>query len=162
MWNRPVPATSLTRLRHVALGAPRCRYIGEDERRSRHRDSLPLKTHGYGSTMNGCIVRRAGPIRPAVKAEIAGVTGVGSARSIPPTALFPAYFPLPASPAVLKPSPTPRQKHPSIDPAEWPTIAERARHERLRELAAEYGVSHETIRTIVRREALQRRVKAGA
>jgi hypothetical protein len=30
-------------------------------------------------------------------------------------------------------------------------IAERARYECLRDLAAEYGVSHETIRTVVRR-----------
>ena len=33
----------------------------------------------------------------------------------------------------------------------WPEIARRAQHESLRELAAELAVSHETIRTIVRR-----------
>jgi hypothetical protein len=35
-----------------------------------------------------------------------------------------------------------------------PSIAERARHESLRDLAAEYGVSHETIRGVVRRATL--------
>jgi hypothetical protein len=33
----------------------------------------------------------------------------------------------------------------------YPAIAERARHESLRHLAVAYGVSHETIRAIVRR-----------
>jgi hypothetical protein len=33
----------------------------------------------------------------------------------------------------------------------WPTIAARARYERLRDLAVEYGVSHEMIRAIARR-----------
>ncbi|MGN6758977.1 MAG: hypothetical protein ACTHMJ_21610 [Thermomicrobiales bacterium] len=37
----------------------------------------------------------------------------------------------------------------------WPTIAARAQHESLRDLAAAYGVSHETIRAIVRRVAAQ-------
>jgi hypothetical protein len=47
----------------------------------------------------------------------------------------------------------PEQQRPQIDPALWPEIAERARHASLRALAIEYGVSHETIRTIVRRMA---------
>ncbi len=47
----------------------------------------------------------------------------------------------------------PAQHQPQIDPALWPEIAERARHESLRALAVAYGVSHETIRTIVRRLA---------
>ena len=45
------------------------------------------------------------------------------------------------------------QHQPLVDPAVWPEIAERARYTSLRDLAAEYGVSHETIRTIVRRLA---------
>jgi hypothetical protein len=32
-----------------------------------------------------------------------------------------------------------------------PTSAELARHERLRDVAAEYGVSHQTVRAVVRR-----------
>ena len=47
-----------------------------------------------------------------------------------------------------------------IDPALWPEIVERARHESLRSLATEYGVSHETIRTIGRRVAEQQRQAA--
>ena len=49
--------------------------------------------------------------------------------------------------------PRPAQHQPQIDPTLWPEIAARARHESLRDLAGEYGVSHETIRTIVRRMA---------
>ncbi len=77
------------------------------------------------------------------------MTGVGYAGSIPPAALFPAYYPVPA-PAVV-PVLSPRQKRPRLAPEAWPTIAERARHESLRELATEYAVSHETIRAVVRR-----------
>src|SRR5207302_612083 len=40
-----------------------------------------------------------------------------------------------------------------LPPELWPVIAERARYESLRDLAAEYGVSHETIRAIVPRRA---------
>ncbi len=47
----------------------------------------------------------------------------------------------------------PPQHLPQIDPALWPEIAERARYESLRDLAAKYGVSHETIRAVVRRVA---------
>ena len=49
--------------------------------------------------------------------------------------------------------PVPPQKCPALPPDTWPTIAERSRHESLRDLAAEYGVSHETIRAVVRRVA---------
>ncbi len=59
------------------------------------------------------------------------------------------YFPV-ESPVTLR---QPAQYQPQPDPALWPEIAERARHESLRGLAAAYGVSHETIRTIRRREA---------
>ena len=42
---------------------------------------------------------------------------------------------------------------PRLDRARWPDIAERARYESLRDLAAGYGVSHETVRAIVGRAA---------
>jgi hypothetical protein len=48
---------------------------------------------------------------------------------------------------------TPKQKRPRIHPADWPEIAERAQFESLRDLAAEYSVSHETVRAIVKRVA---------
>ena len=47
----------------------------------------------------------------------------------------------------------PAQQQPQIDPALWAEIAERARYASLRDLAVEYGVSHETIRAVVRRVA---------
>ena len=53
-----------------------------------------------------------------------------------------------ASPVTVR---RPQQHRPRIDPALWPEIAERARHESLRALAAAYGVSHETIRSVLRR-----------
>ena len=73
---------------------------------------------------------------------LAEVTGVGSASSIPPAALFPAYFPVPQLPAAA-PEPPPRQKRPQLSPVLWPEIAARARSASLRDLAVEYGVSHE-------------------
>jgi len=57
----------------------------------------------------------------------------------------------------MGPEPLPRQKRPHLSHAWWPEIADRARSASLRDLAAEYGVSHETIRAIVRRVAAQRR-----
>jgi hypothetical protein len=48
-------------------------------------------------------------------------------------------------------APVPPQKCPALSPDTWPIIAERAKHESLRDLAAEYGVSHETIRAITLR-----------
>ena len=83
----------------------------------------------------------------------------------PGVIVFPAFFPLNSHPrpevapvAVLPAAAPPRaprralpQHTPRIDPSSWPVIAERVRHESLRDLAAEYGVSHETIRAIVRR-----------
>ncbi len=47
--------------------------------------------------------------------------------------------------------PRPPQHQPQVAPALWAEIAERARHESLRDLAAEYGVSHQTISNIVKR-----------
>ena len=64
---------------------------------------------------------------------------------LPPLLYFPVQSPIPS----LRPA----QHRPHVDPALWPEIAERARHESLRALAAKHGVSHETIRTIVRRMA---------
>ncbi|MDP9375851.1 MAG: transposase family protein [Chloroflexota bacterium] len=52
---------------------------------------------------------------------------------------------------VAMPTRTPPHKQPHLECRLWPEIAERARHESLRNVAAEYGVSHETIRTILRR-----------
>ena len=54
----------------------------------------------------------------------------------------------------------PAQHRPHLDPSLWPEIAERARHASLRALSADYGVSHETIRTIVRRLAGKESVAA--
>lgn len=59
------------------------------------------------------------------------------------------YFPV-GSPVALR---QPPQHRPRVDPALWPEVAERAGRESLRARASEYGVSHETIRTIVRRMA---------
>jgi predicted DNA binding protein len=44
----------------------------------------------------------------------------------------------------------------------WPEIAERARYASLRDLAIEYGVSHETIRAVVRRATRARLIAAVA
>ena len=57
------------------------------------------------------------------------------------------------SPVTLR---RPAQHQPHIDRTLWPEIAERARCESLRALAVEYGVSHETIRTIVQHQASKR------
>ncbi|HEY8599828.1 MAG TPA: hypothetical protein VIL85_15435 [Thermomicrobiales bacterium] len=45
----------------------------------------------------------------------------------------------------------PAQQRPALAHDEWTVIAERARHESLRDLAIVYGVSHETIRATTRR-----------
>ena len=100
--------------------------------------------------------RSAGwPAIGAVKFAPAEVIGFGSARSIPSAGLFPTHYAVPASP--VAPEPPPRQKRPHLPRDLWPAIAERARHASLRDLAVEYGVSHETIRAIVRRVAAPRR-----
>ena len=44
----------------------------------------------------------------------------------------------------------PLQCRPRLPRQCWPEIAERAQYESLRDLAVEYGVSHETIRAVVR------------
>ena len=46
----------------------------------------------------------------------------------------------------------PRDPHYSIPPEEWPNVVRRVseHHESLRQVAADYGVSHETIRRILR------------
>jgi hypothetical protein len=99
-------------------------------------------THAYSTS-----VTSASPIRP-VDAMAPGVI------------VFPRYSPLcrsgcpsPAPAAAPRP-PKKRllpQRTPRIAPANWPFIAARARHESLRDLAAAYGVNHETIRVILRR-----------
>ena len=74
----------------------------------------------------------------------------------PDTSIFPARFPVPAPPVVVEPTPPPLQRRPRLAPALHRVIAERARHESLRDLAVAFEVSHETIRTIVRRTGLGR------
>ena len=120
--------------------------------------------------MGGEIVTAQYFTRRPVKAAIAEPTGVTHAGSIPLAGLFPAYYPVPALPAAPKPQPPPRQKRPQLPRSLWPEIAKRAQHESLRELAAQYGVSHETNRAVVRRavaaassgSAPRRRGDAGA
>lgn len=70
--------------------------------------------------------------------------------------LFPARYPVPAPPAAA-PDPPPRHKRPHLPRILWPELAERARYASLRDLAAEYGVSQETIRAVVRRVATRPR-----
>jgi hypothetical protein len=66
---------------------------------------------------------------------------------------FPAYFPVDVLAPPAPARPTPKQPWRRLDRALWPEIAARAEHESLRELAAVYGVSHETIRAVVLRVA---------
>ena len=58
------------------------------------------------------------------------------------------------------PGPCAPQHHPRLARDYWPEIAERARYESLRDLAAMYGVSHEIIRAVVRRVTPRRAVGA--
>ena len=46
----------------------------------------------------------------------------------------------------------PREPHSGIPPEEWPSVVRRVmeHHESLRQVAAAYGVSHETVRRILR------------
>src|SRR5205823_6063120 len=48
--------------------------------------------------------------------------------------------------------PGPRESHHGIPAEEWPNVMRRVRenHESLRQVAAAYGVSHETIRRLLR------------
>jgi len=68
--------------------------------------------------------------------------------------IFPVHFPiggtLPDDPHPCQEAPLP-QHRPQLPPACWPEVAARARHESLRDLALAYGVSHETIRAVVKR-----------
>ena len=97
------------------------------------------------------------------------VTSASSIRPVdntsPGVVVFPAYFPLlgPAPSAAI-PTLTPPlgafrraqaarlpRNTPKPDPASWQAIAERSRHESPRDLASAYGVSYDTIRTVIRR-----------
>jgi hypothetical protein len=69
--------------------------------------------------------------------------------------VFPTYFPLPAQVVARVPLPVPRQRCPRLSPAAQLEIAARARNESLRDLAACYNVSHETIRSVVHRTTLR-------
>ena len=73
---------------------------------------------------------------------------------LPPVVYFPVESPVTRQ--------RPPQHRPHVDPALWPEVAERAGRESLRDLAGEYGVSHETIRTIVRRMAGNKPAAAAA
>src|SRR5207237_1115164 len=52
----------------------------------------------------------------------------------------------------------PREPHHSIPPEEWPNVVRRVieNHESLRQVASAYGVSHETVRRILRTSRNQR------
>ncbi len=82
----------------------------------------------------------------------ARVSGTDGSRireyKLPPVLYFPVAIPVAL--------PVPPQQQPQLAPVLQAEIAARARHESLRALAAEYGVSHETIRTILQREASKR------
>ena len=69
--------------------------------------------------------------------------------------VFPTYFPFPAQVVAPIPLPVPRQRRPRLSPAAQLEIAARARNESLRDLAACYDVSHETIRSIIHRTMLR-------
>src|SRR5437764_14587279 len=111
--------------------------------------------------------RRAGPNRVGCQGRDRGSDGIRTRtcelpappHHKPDGLLFPAHYPvwaaLPSTMRRERPA-TPKQQRPHIHPADWPTIAERARFESLRDLAVEYDVSHETIRAVVRRAAEQR------
>ena len=52
----------------------------------------------------------------------------------------------------------PREPHYGIPPEEWPNVVHRVieHHESLRQVAAEYGVSYETVRRLLRASRNQR------
>ena len=82
--------------------------------------------------------------------EYASATREG--QGIAGMAVFPDYYLGPFAPEAPPPAALiPPQQRPRLPRSSYPAIAERARHESLRDLAAEHGVSHETIRAIVRR-----------
>ncbi len=84
----------------------------------------------------------------------AGGSDGGRLRERYTPAVFPSRYPVPPPPAVAPELAPPPQKRPHLPRTLWPEIAERARSASLRDLAMEYGVSHETIRGIARRAAL--------
>jgi hypothetical protein len=57
---------------------------------------------------------------------------------------------------------TPKPKRPQLEQSLWPATADHARHESLHDLAIVYGMSHETIRAIVRRTGRHDRTVAAA
>ena len=84
---------------------------------------------------------------------VESATATREGQGLAGMAVFPDYYLGPFAPAVPTPTtaPIPPQQRPRLPRNLYPAIAERARYESLRDLAAEYGVSHETIRAIVRR-----------
>ena len=53
--------------------------------------------------------------------------------------------------APLPPLPIPAHKRPKLSPDLWPIVTVRAEYESLRDLAAEYNVSLEAVRTAIKR-----------
>ena len=98
---------------------------------------------GLFTGKNAGKTRTPGDLLSTGRIELAEVTGGHSREYKLPDTHFAV-----AIPAILV---RPPQQQPQLDAALWPAIAERARYASLRDLAAEYGVSHETVRAIVRR-----------
>ena len=111
-----------------------------------------------------------GDIVSTGRIELAEVTGVEYAtaiqerRGLAGLALFPAHYPFPNVPDPLASMTTsrPGQQRPRLPRGRYATIAERAQHESLRDLALACGVSHETIRAIVHRADRARLAVAAA
>jgi hypothetical protein len=99
-----------------------------------------------------------------VKVERAEATGIGSSSSVIPTGSCRIPFP------DLRSGPTPAPRWPSrrdeparprycararkLTPEQEAAIRSEARNRTLRDLAAAFGVSHETIRTVLREPAI--------
>jgi len=117
---------------------------------------------------------RIGWPRRRVKAEIAEATGVGSASSIvrgagvrvPVPDFRPASDFNPRWPSRSRPDdPAPRryrQRPRKLTPAEEAAIRALAATRSLRALAADFGVSHETVRAVLREPRLAREAARSA
>ena len=103
------------------------------------------------------IARVAATLIATVKRVLAELPGVEYAsamrdgQGLASLPLFPDYYLGPFAPETPSPATAlpPPQRRPRLPRSAYPAIAERARHESLRDLAIAYDVSHETIRTIV-------------
>jgi len=81
---------------------------------------------------------------------LAEVTGVRYAPSQADRGDTAHYFPIAALPSV--PPVPPAHKRPRLTAALGGELAERVRHESLRDLAVAYDVSHETVRGTLQRQ----------